>query len=189
MEISECTSSMSTNDNDMYVPQGKSAELRKSCKPSLNNETWYQSSILKLVEEEWCPSYLVPSTSVNGLCIPQIALATPEEVANMSIIMERIQVSSVEMLEPKKVLEGSKYALEKLAIRGFWEKSLQDFVSSKPLLFLSVFLSISIFLVCLILSLRVYTVAILILGTSTVLFSLSFPFILHISIKISPPKL
>ena len=156
----------------MCLLQGKSGELRKSCQPSLNNDTW-DSSILNLVEEGWCPSYLVPSTSINGLCLPQIALATPEQAANMSIIMERIQVSSVEMLEPKKVLEGSKYALEKLAIRGFWEKSLQDFVSSKPLLFLSVFLSISIFLVCLILSLRVYTVAILILGTSTVLFSLS----------------
>ena len=38
--------------------------------------------------------------------------------------MVRIQVSNVEMLELKKVLAGSKYALEKLAIRGFWEKSL-----------------------------------------------------------------
>ena len=107
----------------MCLLQGKSGELRKSCQPSLNNDTW-DSSILNLVEEGWCPSYLVPSTSVNRLCLPQIALATPEQAANMSIIMERIQVSSVEMLEPKKVLEGSKYALEKLAIRGFWEKSL-----------------------------------------------------------------
>ena len=138
----------------------------------MNNDTWH-SSILNLVEEGWCPSYLVPSTCINGLCLPQIALAAPEEAANMSIIMERIQVSSVEMLEPKKVVGGSKYALEKLAIRGFWEKSLQDFVSYQPLLLLSMFLAISIFFVCVVFSLKVYTVAVIILGTFIVLCSLS----------------
>ena len=155
------------------MPQGKSAELLKSCKPSLNNETWHQSSILSLVEEEWCPSFLVPSTSINGLCVPQIALATSEDAKNMSIIMERIQVSSVQMLEPKKVLEGSKYALEKLAMRGFWEKSLQDFVSFQPIFFLSMFLAVSIFFMCVIFTIRVYTVAVIILATFIVLCSLS----------------
>ena len=65
----------------------------------------------------------------------------------MSAIIERIQVSSTEMLEPKNVLEGSKYAIEKLAMRGSWEKSLHDFVKSKNLLCLSVFLSISFFFI------------------------------------------
>ena len=153
------------------MPQGKTAELRESCQPSMKNETWHRLTIVNLVEEGWCPSYLLPSTSINGLCVPQFALATLEEAANMSIIMERIQVSSVQMLEPKKVAEGSKFALEKIAMRGFWEKSLQDFVSSKSLIFLSMFLAVSIFFMCVILSLRVYTLAIYIIVTSIVLLS------------------
>ena len=161
------------------VPQGKSIELRKSCQPSLNNETWHRSSILNLVEDGWCPPYLLPSTPINGLCVPQFALATPEEAESMSAIIERIQVSSTEMLEPKKVLEGSKYAIEKLAMRGSWEKSLHDFVNSTGLPFFSVFLSISFFYICVIFSLRMFTAAIL----SLVTFRLCFQYLYFIFIR------
>ena len=99
-----------------------------------------------MLGEGLCPPYLLPSTPINGLCVPEYALASPEEAEAISIIIERIQVSNTQMLEPEKVLEGSKYALEKLGTSRFWEKSPQDFFDSKGHLVLAVFLSISFFL-------------------------------------------
>ena len=166
------------------MPQGKSAELRKSCQSSLKNETWHRSSILDLVEGGLCPSYLLPSTTFNGLCVPQFALATPEKATNMSLIMERIQVSSSQMLDPKKVLGGSKFALEKLVIKGFWEKSLQSFVTAKPLLFFTMLLAISIFLINVISSLRLYIVPVNIIVSFIVLFyCLVFSFCKHLDLE------
>ena len=104
----------------------------------MDDENWYNLPIVNLVEEGLCPQYLLSSTPVNGLCVPQFALVNPisEEAESMSVTMRQIQVSSSQMLDPKLVLEGSKYALEKLAMRGFWEKSLKDIVSFEPLYFL-----------------------------------------------------
>ena len=125
--------------------QGKDPNLRQFCQPELSDDDWKSLDVLTLVQKEVCPPYLVPSTSLNGLCLPNYALASAEEGERISTIVERIQVSNVEMLNPDRVLEGSSYALEKVANRGFWENSLQDFVLHWKLLFLSIILSWFIF--------------------------------------------
>ena len=125
--------------------QGKDPNLRQFCQPELSDREWESLDVLTLVQKEVCPPYLVPSTSLNGLCLPNFALASAEEGERISTIVERIQVSNVEMLNPDRVLEGSSYSLEKVANRGFWENSLQDFVLHWKLLLLSIILSWFIF--------------------------------------------
>jgi len=125
--------------------QGKDPNLRQFCQPELSDRDWESLDVLVLVQKEVCPPYLIPSTSLNGLCLPNYALASAEEGERISTIVERIQVSNVEMLNPDRVLEGSSYSLEKVANRGFWENSLQDFVLHWKLLLLSIILSWFIF--------------------------------------------
>ena len=60
-------------------------------------------------------------------------------------------MSNIEMLNPDRVLEGSSYSLKKVANRGFWEKSLQDFVTHWPFLLLSIIFSWLVFLPTLVL--------------------------------------
>ena len=117
----------------------------------MSDRDWESLDVLVLVQKEVCPPYLVPSTSLNGLCLPNYALASAEEGERIATIVERIQVSNVQMLNPDQVLEGSSYALEKVANIGFWEKSLQDFVVYWPHLLLAIILSWLIFLVILVL--------------------------------------
>ena len=128
-------------DKHIFMSQGKTAELRKYCQPGLNDETWSNSNLYSLVADGLCPPYLLPSTPVNGLCVPKYALAKPEEAEKMSINMTKIQVSQDMRLDPNMVIEGSKYALEKLAR----EKPLQDCVASKGFLFSSSFFPILLF--------------------------------------------
>ena len=128
-----------------HIFQGKDPNLRQFCQPELSDREWESLDVLTLVQKEVCPPYLIPSTSLNGLCLPNYALASAEEGERIATIVERIQVSNVEMLNPDRVLEGSVYALEKVANRGFWENSLQDFVLHWKLLFLSIILSWFIF--------------------------------------------
>ena len=84
------------------MPQGKTAELHGSCQPSMKNETWHRLTIVNLVEEGWCPPTSPrphPSAASASLNLPSV---------------ERTNAGT------KK---GSKFALEKLAVRGFLEKS------------------------------------------------------------------
>ena len=72
---------------------------------------WTSEDIHSLVERGLCPSYLLPSTSRNGLCLPNLVLArSAEQAENITINMEQIHVSDVQMLNPDKVLNGSWYA-------------------------------------------------------------------------------
>ena len=86
-------------------------------------------SILKLIEKS-CPRYLIPTTldTKKGICVPDYALAAPgsEEARNISVILERIQLSDSKMLDPDLVLEGTKYILNKAVEETFWQKTWSE---------------------------------------------------------------
>ena len=110
--------------------QGKDNSLRQFCQPEMTDQEWRSLDILNLVKRKLCPPYLLPSTSFNGLCLPNYALPSDVESSQrMATIVERIQVSNVQMLVPDQVLEGSLYSRAKLTNLGFWEKSLQVFIT------------------------------------------------------------
>ena len=80
--------------------QGKDPNIRQSCQPELTYKEWESHDILTLIQMELCPPYILPSTPLNGLCLPNYALASSAvESEKIATIMERIQVSNVEMMD------------------------------------------------------------------------------------------
>ena len=92
--------------------KGKNAFLRQFCHPSLSDKDWKNLSILELIEKT-CPRYLIPTTldTKKGICVPDYALAAPgsEEARNISVILERIQLSDRKMLALAQLSEVSKH--------------------------------------------------------------------------------
>ena len=109
--------------------KGKNEFLRQFCQPSLSDKDWKNLSILELIEKA-CPRYLIPTTldTKKGICVPDYALAAPgsEEARNISVILERIQLSDTKMLDPDLVLEGTKYILDKAVEETFWQKTWSE---------------------------------------------------------------
>ena len=77
--------------------------------------------------EKSCPRYLIPTTQdkKRGICVPDYALAEPgsEEAEKISVILQRIQISSTKMLDPELILEGTQYILSKADSETFWQKT------------------------------------------------------------------
>ena len=114
--------------------QGKKDYLRQFCLPALTEEDWNREQIVELTQKrKVCPPYLVPSTpdQRRGICVPDYALAPPgtEKATNISLIIERIQISSVRMLRPKQLLEGAEYVLSKAVGETFWVKTWREHIA------------------------------------------------------------
>ena len=84
---------------------------------------------MELIEKS-CPRYLIPTTldKKRGICVPDYALAEPgsEEAKKISVILQRIQLSSTKMLDPELILEGTQYILRKADSETFWQKTWSE---------------------------------------------------------------
>ena len=111
--------------------QGKSDDYRQFCLPSLTDDEWKREGIMTLTQvRKVCPAYFVPSTldKKRGICVPNYALEDPgsEKAKAISTILKRIQVSSIQMLSPRGLLEGTQYVLDKAVEETFWEKTWRE---------------------------------------------------------------
>ena len=88
---------------------------------------------MELIEKS-CPRYLIPTTldKKRGICVPDYALAEPgsEEAEKISVILQRIQISSTKMLDPDLILEGTKYILDKAVQETFWQRTWSEHLNS-----------------------------------------------------------
>ena len=114
--------------------QGKTEILRQFCLPTLSEDEWRSEHISELTQtRKVCPPYLVPSTpdEKRGICVPNYALEPleTEKSTNMSLILERIQISETRMLIPSVLLEGAEYILSKAVAETFWEKTWWEHIN------------------------------------------------------------
>ena len=114
--------------------QGKREILRQFCLPNLTDDEWRRENIFELTQtRKVCPPYLVPSTpdEKRGICVPEYALEPrgTEKATNMSLILERIQISETRMLIPNLLLEGAEYILSKAVAENFWEKTWREHIN------------------------------------------------------------